>query len=106
MENLTLDTKVQLKVRLSTYPTGMMESFKTKGTLRECLAEVADFDSFYIQGDEIRRGVDDDGEILTLDSILDRLDNCDGAAYIFELEVRVGNGKYECLIANSDFDDF
>lgn len=116
MTNLSLDQKVTLKVEYEGYSYygmgGGINRFTTKGTLRECLAQVAESDSFYISGKEIREGhLEDEEEELTLTDILNKLDDSDGAAYIIYLKVRVGNGKYETLIENyydeeeEDYDD-
>lgn len=98
ISNLNLNQKVTLKVKYRSYPDDCLEAFKTQGTLRECLAEVADADNFYITGDEVL----DDEEPLSLEEILEKLDDCDGAALIIDLSVRVGNGKCQTLIENDD----
>lgn len=98
ISNLDLNQKVTLKVKYRSYPDDILDAFKTKGTLRECLAEVADSDNFYITGDEIL----DDEEPLSLEEILEKLDDSDGAAFIIDLSVRVGNAKYQTLIENDD----
>lgn len=98
ISNLNLNQKVTLKVKYRSYPDDCLEAFKTQGTLRECLAEVADSDNFYITGDEIL----DDEEPLSLEEILEKLDDSDGAAFIIDLSIRVGNGKYQTLIENDD----
>lgn len=96
--NLNLNQKVSLKVKYLSYPDNSLEAFKTQGTLRECLAEVADSDNFYINGDEILN----DDEPLSLNEILEKLDDSDGAAFIIDLSIRVGNGKFQTLIENDD----
>ena len=96
ISNLDLNQKVTLKIKYLSYPDDCLEAFKTKGTLRECLAEVADSDNFYINGDEIL----DEEEPLSLEEILEKLDDSDGAAFIIDLSVRVGNAKYQTLIEN------
>ena len=98
ISNLDLEQEVTLKVKYRSYPDDSLEAFKTQGTLRECLAEVADSDNFYITGDEIL----DDEEPLSLEEILEKLDDSDGAALIVDLSVRVGNAKYQTLIENDD----
>ena len=98
ISNLNLNQKVTLKVKYRSYPDDCLEAFKTQGTLRECLAEVADSDNFYITGDEIL----DDEEPLSLEEILEKLDDSDGAAFIIDLSIRVGNGKCQTLIENDD----
>lgn len=99
ISNLDLNQKVTLKVKYRSYPDDILDAFKTEGTLRECLAEVADADNFYITSDEIL----DDDEPLSLQEILERLDDPDGAALIVDLSVRVGNAKYQTLIENDDY---
>ena len=98
ISNLNLNQKVTLKVKYRSYPDDCLEAFKTQGTLRECLAEVADSDNFYITGDEILV----DEEPLSLEEILEKLDDSDGAAFIIDLSIRVGNGKCQTLIENDD----
>ena len=107
ISNLDLNQKVTLKVKYLSYSDDCLEAFKTKGTLRECLAEVADSDNFYINGDEIL----DDDEPLSLEEILEKLDDADGAAFIINLSIRVGNAKYQTLIENdindlADYDEW
>ena len=103
ISNLNLNQKVTLKVKYRSYPDDCLEAFKTQGTLRECLAEVADSDNFYITGDEILDEVDS----LSLEEILEKLDDCDGAAFTIDLSIRVGNGKCQTLIENDDdFSDY
>ena len=98
ISNLNLNQKVTLKVKYRSYPDDILDAFKTQGTLRECLAEVADADNFYITGDEVL----DDDESLSLEEILEKLDDSDGAAFIIDLSVKVENGKYQTLIENDD----
>ena len=99
ISNLDLDQEVTLKVKYRSCPDDILDAFKTQGTLRECLAEVADADNFYITGDEVL----DDDEPLSLEEILEKLDDSDGAALIVDLSVRVGNAKYQTLIENDDY---
>lgn len=98
ISNLNLDQEVTLKVKYRDYPGNSLEAFKTQGTLRECLAEVADSGNFYIGGYEILDEVDS----LSLEEILEKLDDSDGAAFIIDLSIRVGNGECQTLIKNDD----
>lgn len=103
ISNLDLNQKVTLKAKYRSYPDDYLETFKTQGTLKECLAEFVDSDNFYIEGYEIL----DDEEPLSLEEILEKLDDSDGAAFIIDLSVRVGKAKYQTLIENDDdVDDY